>query len=194
MIIVASSAIGIALLACLGCDFRRLVDLPIRCRWLIWLALVVQVVVLSVFATHVAGPVGDGVHLLTYSLAIGFVVINRRVPGIVIMGIGELLNLIAITANGGQMPASPAAWRYTGRSIEAGFTNSGPISGARLQFLGDVFATPAGWPLANVFSIGDVVLVAGLLWLIYRGCTLPRSTNLEHTDSVALLADNTADG
>ena len=40
--------------------------------------------------------------------------------------------------------------------------NSGVLAAPRLAFLGDVFAIPAGWPLANVFSIGDV-LARGVL-------------------------------
>jgi hypothetical protein len=31
----------------------------------------------------------------------------------------------------------------------------------RLAFLGDIFATPASVPAANVFSVGDVLLVLG---------------------------------
>ena len=40
----------------------------------------------------------------------------------------------------------------------------------RLGFLGDVFAIPAGFPLANVFSIGDVLIVLGVGWGAHRIC------------------------
>ncbi|MCU1395694.1 MAG: hypothetical protein JWM34_4122 [Ilumatobacteraceae bacterium] len=173
MIIVVAAIIGIDLVRMSGADLRRLIDLPIRHLWLIWLALGVQVGVLTILSDHVAGWVGDTVHLATYAMAAGFVVINRRVPGIVIMGVGAAMNMTAIVANGGQMPASASAWHTAGRAPTTGFTNSGPVPHPRLQILGDIFAIPKGWPLANVFSIGDIILVLGLMWLLYRGCRHP---------------------
>lgn len=173
MIIVAASLIGVIGVALTGADLRRLVRLPIRHLWLVWLAIGIQVGVLTLLADHVEGALGDVTHLATYALAVLFVVANGRVPGMLIMGLGAAANLAAILANGGVMPASAAAWRLAGRATETGFSNSLPISDPRLLFLGDVFALPAGWPLANVFSIGDTLLVLGLIWMIGRGCRRP---------------------
>ena len=56
------------------------------------------------------------------------------------------------------------------------FVNSGVIEGARLAWLGDVFWIPSGWPLANVFSIGDVLIALGVVVAIVfamRGRTRP---------------------
>lgn len=47
------------------------------------------------------------------------------------------------------------------------FTNSGVVADPNLLFLGDVFAVPAGSPLANVFSIGDVCMALGVFLLIH---------------------------
>lgn len=70
--------------------------------------------------------------------------------------------MAAIVANGGVMPASDWAVRVAGLAHEAdAFSNSRPVENARLWFLGDVFPIPKGWPLANVFSVGDVLLVVG---------------------------------
>ena len=67
------------------------------------------------------------------------------------------------------------------------FENSAPVDDAHLAFLGDVFAVPAGWPLANVFSIGDVLIVIGAVALVHGACrpdaevrTLPGT--YAHTD------------
>ena len=46
------------------------------------------------------------------------------------------------------------------------FANSAYVANARLWFLGDVFAVPASWPFANVFSIGDVLIAVGAAWAI----------------------------
>ncbi len=44
-----------------------------------------------------------------------------------------------------------------------------------LPWLGDVFWVPAGVPLANVFSVGDVVLVAAVTYGAYRICRQPET-------------------
>ena len=46
------------------------------------------------------------------------------------------------------------------------FANAAYVEHARLWFLGDVFAIPASWPLANVFSVGDVLIALGAAWAI----------------------------
>jgi hypothetical protein len=33
-----------------------------------------------------------------------------------------------------------------------------------------VFPTPASWPLHNVFSIGDIVLLIGVFVLVHAAC------------------------
>ena len=46
--------------------------------------------------------------------------------------------------------------RTAGLDVRSGeFANSDLVENAHLAFLGDVFAIPAGWPGANVFSVGD---------------------------------------
>jgi hypothetical protein len=69
------------------------------------------------------------------------------------------------------MPASAAALHRAG-IIETTdhFANSTPVGHAHLQILGDVLAIPKGWPLANVFSIGDIVIVIGAVVTIYSIC------------------------
>jgi Family of unknown function (DUF5317) len=173
MIIVAVALIGVVMVACTGVDLRRLVDLPIRHLWLVWTALGVQVGVLSLLGPYIGGTVGNAVHMATYAVAATFVIVNRHVPGVMIMGLGGALNLTAIVANGGVMPASSAAWHIAGLDDKAGFANSVPIADPHLLPLGDVLAIPAGWPLANVFSVGDLLLVMGLMWMVHRWCRRP---------------------
>ena len=50
------------------------------------------------------------------------------------------------------------------------FANSAVLPDAKLQFLGDVFATPASLPLHNVFSIGDAILLIGVFVLVHSAC------------------------
>ena len=69
------------------------------------------------------------------------------------------------------MPASPSSLAAAGLPVDApGFHNSAALAHPRLAFLGDVFFIPASWPLSNVFSVGDVLIGAGLAWGLHRIC------------------------
>ena len=54
------------------------------------------------------------IHFVTYALTVGFIVCNRHLPGAWLITAGTLANLIAITVNGGTMPAAMDAWRRSG--------------------------------------------------------------------------------
>ena len=169
MIILVCCLVAILSVPLSGGDLRRMADLPIRHPWLVWTALIVQTILVS-------GPwttpqlFGQIVHIATYGLAAAFAIVNVRLPMVPVIAAGGALNLAAILANEGVMPASPAALRIAGKTVEHGFTNSGAVEGAHLAWLGDVFAIPNGWPLANVFSIGDIVIVVGVGLMAHTWC------------------------
>jgi hypothetical protein len=110
-------------------------------------------------------------HVLSYALVGGFVVANRRIPFIWAMALGGTLNFIAIAANHGVMPASPRALATAGIVQDAAdFSNSTAVASPQLSALGDVFAVPAAWPASNVFSVGDVLLLAGAFLCLHAIC------------------------
>jgi hypothetical protein len=95
-----------------------------------------------------------------------FVWLNRSVRGLLVLAAGALTNGLAIVLNGGTLPSSAAARRLAGLDETAGFANSGVVDHPVLGFLGDNFAVPAGFPLANVFSVGDLLIVVGAVWVV----------------------------
>ena len=66
----------------------------------------------------------------------------------------------------------PDAIASLARTLPKGeFANSpDPRAPASSLFLGDVFATPASLPIHNVFSIGDGILLIGVLVLVHVAC------------------------
>jgi hypothetical protein len=147
-----------------------LADLPLRRSSLAVAAILIQIVVISVIPT-MGHTLSTTLHLASYVLLGAFAVVNRHIVGVPIIALGGLLNFIAIAANGGIMPAHPDAVASLARQVPEGeFANSQVLDDARLQFLGDVFATPNWLPLHNVFSIGDGVLLLGVLALVHVAC------------------------
>jgi hypothetical protein len=105
----------------------------------------------------------------SYGLLIAFLWVNRRLPGLPLMLIGLVLNLIVIAPNHG-MPVSGAAARVAGGSLESAPGDHRPnkhhlMTGDDvLRPLGDVIPVPP--PLSDVLSIGDVLLYAGMAYFV----------------------------
>jgi hypothetical protein len=166
--------IGSALLLCIlsvpliGGRLSGLTELGFRHAWLPVAALLAQVLIISILP----GGSGDAaVHIATYAVLGAFLVLNRHVPGLLVIALGGALNFAAIATNGGVMPADPdavAAARIPQDATQ--FANSAPSDGAPLGFLGDVFHTPGWCPIHNVFSVGDLVIVVGAFVLLHRAC------------------------
>ncbi len=130
--------------------------------WTLFASLGLQFGVFTMFSTQIPEDLGRVAHLASYGFALIFVHANWRIPGMLVLVSGGLMNLAAIAANGGLMPASASALAGAGHiESEEEFKNSTEVAGAKLQFLGDIFYIPDGVPFANVFSIGDLVLVLG---------------------------------
>lgn len=171
MLILAAVVLAVALVPLTGGRLRLLAELQWRAPWLVLLALLTQMVVLEV--PGLAEPVSSGAHVLTYVMAATFVWLNRSVRGLALLAVGAAANGVTIVLNGGTLPSSAAARELAGLDEVAGFSNSAVVDDPVLGFLGDIFAVPAGVPLANVFSIGDVLIVAGAAWVIHAA-TRPR--------------------
>jgi Family of unknown function (DUF5317) len=150
-----------------GGRLGALVELRLRRVWAVFAALALQVAALDLPGL----PEGARPALVVASYPVGavFLAANWRVPGMRLVALGGALNLVAICANGGVMPASPAALAGAGLAgDEPGFQNSAAVADPRLAFLGDVFYVPASWPLSNVFSVGDVLIALGVAWALHR--------------------------
>jgi hypothetical protein len=171
MIMVFGVAVMLASVPLCGGRLGALATVRPRSAWMISASLAAQVVVITLLPASMPEPVAQGVHLASYVFAAAFVWRNRTIPGLWLIAVGGGCNLIAIAANNGVMPASPAALTAAGRVPPSGqFVNSGPMAHPRLPWLGDVFAIPKQLPLNNVFSIGDVLLVIGMGLLLHRVC------------------------
>jgi hypothetical protein len=171
VLVLACVAVALATVPLTGGRLSRLAALRWRAPWLLPLALVTQVVVLEV--PGLPETAAEAAHVATYGLAAAFVVVNRQVAGLWLVALGAACNGVVIALNGGTLPASPTAMAAAGIETGDAFVNSGPVDGAVLGWLGDVFAVPEPFPLANVFSVGDVLIVAGAFWVVHAASRRP---------------------
>jgi hypothetical protein len=123
----------------------------------------------------VVGSAGLPLYLGSTLVTLAAVIRNIRVPGLVLVVVGTVSNLAAIVANGGIMPADRGAATLAGIEHGPGFSNSAIVDSPALQPLTDIFALPAAIPLANVFSIGDVLIGLGIAIAIASGMRLGRA-------------------
>jgi hypothetical protein len=142
----------------------------VRLRW--WaLALGGLLFQVGLFAPPIAAVVGDlgpPLYVASTLAVLATLLRNLGQRWFPLIALGAGLNLLAIVANGGVMPADPAALAAAGLLDRSGaaFSNTAAMPGAAFAFLGDNFATPSWLPFANVLSIGDLLIGLGAAaWL-----------------------------
>ena len=73
------------------------------------------------------------------------------------------------------MPVSAQAWRASGGDLSVfvgGVSDNNVLAGpgTHLRLLSDIFALPPQLPLASVLSVGDILIVIGMVAFVYRTC------------------------
>jgi hypothetical protein len=153
-----------------GGDLDRLRAAHVKALPLAVAALVLQVL-LGLQGLRLDGTlrITDSVLLVASLLLALFVVwANRRLPGMLLIGLGLLANLLVVGVNGG-VPVSTATLERAGISATSpDLRELGPKyvlerPGTRLGVLGARLAIPLG---RTILSVGDVAQYAGLVLLV----------------------------
>jgi len=173
MILLIFALIGLVIALIRGGSIAQLARVPLRLGWLALLAVGLQLLIFSGWWTDSSfadwTPILYSVSLFLLVVMVG---VNWQIPGMPAIGLGLFCNALAITMNGGRMPASLEALRVAGLQsvvLKAGIlgtsTNSVLLgSESRVPWLCDIFALPSWVPLATVFSVGDVLIAIGAAW------------------------------
>jgi hypothetical protein len=171
---VIAAALVIAVL--IGGDVRRLSQIKIQHLELLLAAFAVKVAVAILGTTHspVAVSVARPLNVIGAILLLAVVWFNRRISGALLFGAGLSLNLIVIVAFGGRMPVllphdadpnSPVLVLLRGGLDPLHVALTQPQG---LWFIGDIFAIPGLGGHSSLVSIGDLLMAAGVAWLIIR--------------------------
>jgi hypothetical protein len=176
MLTIYVCAVALLVVVLCGGRLRRLAQVRIRHVWLVWAALVDQVLVISVIPDSHRTLLALA-HIASYVAAGACVVVNRHLAGVWLIAAGGATNGLVIALNGGTLPASAGALRASGwQPSPDHFNNSALLAHPRLHLLGDIFATPPWLPGHDVFSIGDIAICLGVLWFLWHTCITTRDT------------------
>lgn len=161
--------------------FSHIAAIPLHSPWLALVAVVLQLPLLRAPAGPLQGlHLQQALFLASHLLLLAFVWRNRRVPGILVIGAGVLLNLAVILANAGLMPITPE----TLTSINPGTTvEQWPVGthygfskdviraqgDTRLWVLSDILVLPPPFPRPTAFSVGDLLIAAGIVLSLVLG-------------------------
>jgi MFS family permease len=179
--------VGVVLAWQLGANLGRLWLVRLRASWIVFVALGIQLLLFTPASTAVRLPLSESnAHLVTYGALLAFVAANIRQPGFALAAAGCAINTLVIAANGGRMPVSLASWTASGKPASeltqhGAYNNVVLARGAHLSWLGDVFALPRAVPFANALSIGDLLLVIGVLTFVFRASLPARETTAART-------------
>jgi hypothetical protein len=173
MFMLAALPIGLLIGRLTGGSLEALSRFRFRWAALAITGLLVQVVLFSEAGDALAGDLGPAIYVVSTAAVLVAVIPNLALGGMPAVALGALSNLAAIIANGGFMPASAEALAAAGLDGPGSHTNSIVLEQPNLEPLTDIHAIPAGIPLANVFSVGDVVIGIGVAWAIAAAMRRP---------------------
>ncbi len=128
----------------------------------------------------------SGLLVLSYLLLLWFSWHNRHLLAVRILGIGILLNFIAVVVNGGLMPVTPETLvrlhpTTTSEDWRPGIVPRGtkdiviPRAQTRLWFLTDILVIPPPFPWPTALSVGDLFIWAGIVVLAWQLFTTSRT-------------------
>jgi hypothetical protein len=159
----------------MGARWRlRFPNVELRLAGILPVALAIQLIAIFAFADLVSDDLFRRIlFIASYLLLIVFVFANVRRPSIALFGVGVLLNFLPIITNGGLMPITPETLLKTGdvpedARIGEWVRDTKDVLLERedlhLYFFSDRLTSDLS-PF-RAFSIGDVVLVFGALFLL----------------------------
>jgi MFS family permease len=135
-------------------------------------ALVQVAIFMPAVSVHLASA-PPFLYVLSSAAVLACVLRNARIPGLIVAALGGLSNLLAVVANGGYMPVDPSAARAVGHTPPIGYVNTVELANPHLKPLTDIIAVPPPLPFANVYSLGDLLIVIGIavavFWTLGRG-------------------------
>ena len=175
MILLQALAIAILVGVLRGGRPSQLMLVPLRWPALPLFASAAQFLVVRLGDGQRAAPdLLAGILLLSNLALLLMVWVNRHIPGMALLGVGLILNLVVMLANGGAMPISPETMARIGAADPAALLGTRVLGcksvlllleQTQLWFLSDVLVLPPPFAL-SAFSAGDVLIAWGVFEMV----------------------------
>src|SRR5947209_5670566 len=173
LIILGAVALGVLIGVALGGNLSTLADARFRWWPLAIVGLSLQLIQVPSLKGQLDHWLALGFLIASYVVLLLFVVVNVRQAGFPLVAAGFALNLLVISVNGGMPVNAEALQAASGPNYLAAVRRLDRIGGAKhhlarpddhLIVLSDII--PVGPPVRNVFSAGDLVAMAGIIWVL----------------------------
>jgi len=173
LIVLGAVLLGVAIGLALGGSLATLADARFRWWPLAIVGLSLQVIEVPALKGQLDHWLALGLLIASYVALLVFVAANIRRPGFALVAVGFVLNLLVISLNGGMPVKANALRRAAGPGYPAAVRRLVQTGGTKHHLarssdvlipLSDVVAV--GRPVRNVFSIGDLTAMAGVLWVL----------------------------
>lgn len=155
--------VAIALAVVRGGRLSNLAEIRPQLWFLLPLGFILQAI--AGFVPETSSSLGVGLILVSYLPLLGLVFANRHSPGMMLTGVGVILNFVVIAVNGGMPVLQEAAVVASGWDptplVSEGYKHVMLDPQTRLSFLSDVIPVRL-FGQGQVISLGDVLLAAGL--------------------------------
>lgn len=167
MVLALPIVIGVLLGFAVGGNLNGLATLRLRRLELFYGAVALQLLAFPFpfFPWRTSDTVATSIWLASYGLLAVGAFVSRRIIGVPLIAMGMASNVIAVVANGRHMPVLPSALRAAHKHYTVQY-NSAATAHPHVPWLVDRWAVPRWVHLGNVYSVGDVVIAAGVILLI----------------------------
>ena len=158
MLVLIPLVLGVGAGIATGGKLERWAEVRLRWPWLVIAALLVREAVALTPLSRI--PAMRFVYVAFLVVLIGWTLWHAaRVPGIWIIALGALMNLVVIAANDFRMPVVPA---FAGGLTKLGSAGQYVLMGpdTRLSFMGDWIGIAGG--ALGVYSLGDAAIAVGV--------------------------------
>ncbi len=151
---------------------------PYRGGWQVALGLIGLYILQAGLVVYAPGETQSQALILfvTHAGFAALLLVNRHIPGIKLVVLGIVFNLVVVLANGGWMPITPDAAHYVHPERPAPEIGVRPVSSknivllkedTNLWILSDIIRVTAPWRRSAI-SIGDLLLLAGIAQFIFQ--------------------------
>jgi hypothetical protein len=168
-VIVVIIAAAVALLT--GGRLSNLKNLQFKFTWLVLAAVALKIITNSSlrYTFGISDLLAPKLYMVSLGLVALFVLLNIRLKGLALIGLGLLSNLAAIFFNGGYMPLKREYFLLIATAEELEKINQGlPVynyiatgPNTKLYYLSDIFLMPHWIFITKVFSVGDILITIG---------------------------------